>query len=223
MADLLVTGTDTTVGKTLVAAALLLELRSRGIAAVGFKPVESGLDEDEGAPADSELLARASGVDEPAARPLLRLGEPLAPAVAAERAGRELEPAAVHARVDALRVAGYRVVVEGAGGLMVPLAWGFTALDLAAEAGLSVVIVARAGLGTLNHVVLTAEALHAREVPIAGVVLNGRRDPPDLAERTNPAALARLLPGVRVVVTPRLEAAGLEAAVRLQPLLAGLL
>ena len=221
MADLLVTGTDTAVGKTLIAAALLLELRARGVRAVGFKPVESGVDPAE--PADSDLLGRASGIDEPLARPLLRLAEPLAPAVAADRAGQALEPADVHARVDALRVAGYRVVVEGAGGLRVPLAWGYTALDLAAEAGLSALIVARTGLGTLNHVVLTAEALSARNVPLLGVILNGRGDPPDLAEQTNPAALARLLPGVHVLVTPRLAAGGLEGAALLRPVLASVL
>jgi dethiobiotin synthetase len=219
--DLLVTGTDTAVGKTVVACALLLALRARGVKAVGFKPAETGL--DPGEPADSELLARASGFDEPLARPLLRLAEPLAPAVAADRGGVALEPKAVRERVSALRAAGYRLVVEGAGGLQVPLAWGFTALDLAADEGLTAVIVARAGLGTLNHVVLTADALRARGVPLAGVVLNGRADPPDLAEQTNPGALARLMPGVRVFVTARTAAGGLDSARVLQPLLEGLL
>ena len=221
MADLLVTGTDTGVGKTVVAAALLLGLRARGLKAVGFKPAETGI--SPGEMADSELLAQASGVDEPLARPLLRLAEPLAPAVAADRAGVALEADAVRGRVRALRAAGYRLLVEGAGGLMVPLAWGFTALDLAADVGLAAVIVARPGLGTLNHVVLTAQALSARGVPLAGVVLNGRADPPDLAEQTNPDALPRLLPGVRVVVTPRTAARGLESARQLQRLLEGLL
>jgi dethiobiotin synthetase len=217
VADLLVTGTDTGVGKTVVAAALLLGLRARGVKAVGFKPAESGIEAGEAA--DSELLARASGLDEPLARPLLRLAEPLAPAVAADRAGLALDAEAVRARVAALREAGYRLVVEGAGGLAVPLAWGFTALDLAAAAGLSAIVVARAGLGTLNHVCLTAEALRARGVPLAGVVLNGRGDPPDLAEQTNPDVLSRLLPGVRVVVTPRTTGGALESARLLQPLL----
>jgi len=219
--DLLVTGTDTGVGKTVVTAALLLGLRARGVKAVGFKPAETGM--APGETADSELLAQASGVDEPLARPLLRLAEPLAPAIAADRAGVALAAESVRDRVAALRAAGYRLLVEGAGGVMVPLAWGFTALDLAADVGLTAVIVARVGLGTLNHVVLTAEALRARGVPLAGVVLNGRGDPPDLAEQTNPDALPRLLPGVRVLVTPRTAARGLESARQLQPLLEGLL
>jgi dethiobiotin synthetase len=189
------------VGKTVVAAALVLALRERGVRAVGFKPVESGIGSDE--PADSEILAAASGVESPLLGPLLRLPEPLAPAVAAERAGLAFDPAAAVSRIEALRAAGYSLVVEGAGGLLVPLAWGFTALDLAVRCGLGAVVVARAGLGTLNHIALTLEALARRNVTVSAVVLNGRGDPPDLAEATNPAALARLFPELRVVVLPR--------------------
>lgn len=201
MPDLLVTGTDTGVGKTVVAAALVLSLRERGVRAVGFKPAETGI--ASGEPADSEVLAAASGVDEPLAAPLLRAAEPLAPAVAADRAGESLDPAGLEERVRSLRTRGYTVVVEGAGGLLVPLAWDYTALDLAARAGLAAVVVARAGLGTLNHVALTVAALRGRDVAVRGVVLNGRGERPDLAESTNPAALARLLPDVRIVVVPR--------------------
>jgi dethiobiotin synthetase len=208
--DLLVTGTDTGVGKTVIAAALILALRERGVRAVGFKPVETGM--TAGEPADSEILAEASGIDEPLARPLLRLGEPLAPAVAAERAGTTLDPAQVRERFEALREAGYSVVLEGAGGLLTPLAWGFTVLDLAAALAVPTVIVARAGLGTLNHTLLTAGALHERNVPVRAIVLNSRGDPPDLAEETNPAALERLLPGLSIVVAPHVAAGGLEAA-----------
>jgi dethiobiotin synthetase len=201
MADLVVTGTDTGVGKTVVAAAIILGLRQMGIRAVGFKPVESGLAPE--TPADSEVLAVASSVDLPLARPLLRLAEPLAPAVAAERAGLALDPQAVEERIAALRAAGHFLVVEGAGGVCVPLAWGYTILDLAARLGLQAVVVSRAGLGALNHVVLTVEALKRRDIPVRGVVLNARGEPPDLAEATNPAALERLLPGLNVVTVPR--------------------
>ena len=203
--DFLVTGTDTGVGKTVVAAALILALREAGVRALGFKPVESGL--GEGEPADSEVLRAASGVDEPLARPLLRLPEPLAPAVAAERAGEALDPGAVEERVRALRACADGVVVEGAGGLLVPLAWGYTALDLAERMGLLAVVVARTGLGTINHTLLTVEALRRRRVGVHAVVLNGRGAPPDLAESTNPDALERLLPGVPLVVLSREAAA----------------
>jgi dethiobiotin synthetase len=200
-ADLLVTGTDTGVGKTVVAAALIFALRQKGVKAVGFKPVETGL--VPGVPADSEVLAVASSTDLALARPLKQLPEPLAPAVAAERTGTALDPWAVEDRVRGLRAAGHRVLVEGAGGLLVPLAWGFSAADLALRLGLSAVVVARAGLGTLNHVLLTVEALQRRNVAVRGIVLNGRNEPPDLAESTNPGVLERLLPGFPIVVVPR--------------------
>lgn len=201
MPDLLVTGTDTGVGKTVVAAALLTALRARGVRAVGFKPAETGLEPGEAA--DSEILAEASGCKEPLARPLLRLSEPLAPAVAADRAGVSLGPAEIERRIGELRAAGYTLVVEGAGGLLVPLAWEYTALDLADRAGLEAIIVARTGLGTLNHILMTLQVLRSRSVPVRGIVLNGLSAPPDLAESTNPAALARLAPGVPIVVLPR--------------------
>lgn len=221
MADLLVTGTDTGVGKTVVAAGLLLALRAKGRRAVGFKPVETGV--TAGEDADSALLRRASGEDEPLARPLLSLEEALAPAVAAARAGASVDPAAIEARIRALRERHDAVVVEGAGGVAVPLAWGYTVLDLAQHLGLPAVVVARAGLGTLNHVWLTVEALSVRRIPVAAVVLNGMSSSPDLAEATNPGSLERLLPRVRRLVLPRQDAAGpWDVATRLSPLLADL-
>ena len=207
-----VTGTDTGVGKTVVAAALVMVLRQQGVRAIGFKPAETGL--DPGDVADSMVLAEASGEDTPLASPILRLPEPLAPAVAADRAGTQLNPQAIEDRIRALRGAGYTVVVEGAGGLLVPLAWGYTVLDLAARTGLEAVVVGRAGLGTLNHLALTVEILRARGVAIRGIVLNGRNQPPDLAEATNPAALARLLPGIPVAVIPHHAAVGAIQAAR---------
>ena len=222
MADLLVTGTDTGVGKTVVAAALIFALRERGIAAVGFKPVETGV--GDGDVPDSVVLASASGVDAPLARPLMQLAEALAPAVAAERAGLSLDVKALERRLPSLYAAGFTVVVEGAGGLLVPLAWGYTALDLAARCGLQAVVVARAGLGTLNHCALTVEALQTRGVAVRGVILNGPSEPPDLAESTNPAALAHLFPGVPVTVLPRHPTREpLEAARRSVPFVSALL
>jgi dethiobiotin synthetase len=214
--DLLVTGTDTEVGKTVIATALLVALRQQGVRAVGFKPVESG----SSTPADSEVLAKAAGVDEQLALPLLRLAEPLTPALAAERAGLHLDPAEVDDRVRRLRAAGYTLVVEGAGGLLAPLAWGFDSRDLAKRLGLEALIVARAGLGTLNHVCLTVEALRRADVPIRGVVLNRRGEVPDLAEQTNPEVLARLLPGLPIVVIAEQPGLGpFQAAERIAPLL----
>ena len=210
MRDLLVTGTDTGVGKTMIAAAIVTALRARGVRALGFKPAETGI--DSGYPPDSEVLALASGEQNALARPLLQLPEALAPAVAAERAGVTLDPDAIEARIRRLREDGYAVVVEGAGGVMVPLSWGYTVLDLAQACDLDAVVVARAGLGTLNHVAMTVMILRSREIPIRGIVLNGRGTPPDLAEATNPAVLNRMLQGLRIVEVPHDSQAPIEAA-----------
>lgn len=219
MRDLLVTGTDTGVGKTVIAAALVKALRSRGVRALGFKPAETGV--QAGEPSDSELLARASGEHNQLAQPILRLSEALAPAVAAERAGVTLDPDDIEARIVQLRRDGYTVVVEGAGGVMVPLIWGYDVLDLANACDLDAVVVARAGLGTLNHVALTVMMLRAREVPIRGIVLNGRGPSPDLAESTNPAALSRLIPGIRIIEVPHV--AGTEPVTAAASILSRLL
>jgi dethiobiotin synthetase len=210
--DLLVTGTDTAVGKTVIAAAAILALRERGVRAVGFKPAETGVDPSERS--DSEVLAEASGLAEPNAAPLVRLAEPLTPALAAERAGVALDRRAIGDRLRTLWEARYTVIVEGAGGARAPLAWSYDSLDLAAEHLLDVLVVARAGLGTLNHVLLTVDAIERRGLTLAGVVLNGAADPPDLAERTNPDVLARLRPDLRVLSLPRVPGADAIGAAR---------
>jgi dethiobiotin synthetase len=210
--DLLVTGTDTGVGKTIVAAALVTALRMRGVRAIGFKPAETGIDGV--TDTDSDLLVRASGEQVALASPLLKLREPLAPAVAAERAGVVLNPEEIESRIMQLRKAGYSLVIEGAGGVMVPLTWvrlkpdttiSYSVLDLAEKCDLDAVIVGRAGLGTLNHITMTVLMLQSRHILVRGIVLNGRAASPDLAESTNPEALARLVPGLRIVEVPHLD------------------
>jgi dethiobiotin synthetase len=199
--DLLVTGTDTGVGKTMIAAALVTALRARGVRTIGFKPAETGIGSEQSS--DSDVLALASGEQNVLARPLLRLPEALAPAVAADRAGVILDPDDIEARIRQLRSDGYTVVVEGAGGVMVPLSWGYTVLDLAQACDLDAVVVARAGLGTLNHVAMTVMMLRSHQIPIRGIVLNGRGAAPDLAESTNAESLSRMLHGVRIVEVPQ--------------------
>jgi len=222
--DLLVTGTDTGIGKTVVSAALIKALRAYGVSALGFKPVETGV--VAGELADSDELARASGEKHALASPLLQLPEALAPAVAAARAGMDVNPAEIEARITSLRAAGHTLIIEGAGGVMVPLSWAqkhalgsdprtvrgsdpsdgdgafFTVLDLAERCSLEAIVVGRAGLGTLNHVALTVAMLNTRGIPVRAVVLNGRRSPDDLAELTNPSTLARMLPGLPIVEIP---------------------
>ena len=200
MSDLLVAGTDTSVGKTVIAAALVRALRERGVHAIGFKPVQSGC--EDGVPTDADLLADASNEREPLAAPLLSLREPLAPAIAAERSGKTVSSQAIEQRVAALRAAGRTLVIEGAGGVLVPLVWGYTVLDLAAQFSLESVIVGRAGLGTLNHIAMTASLLRSRNIPVRAIILNGKHDPPDLAESTNPSALARMVSQVAIIEVP---------------------
>jgi adenosylmethionine---8-amino-7-oxononanoate aminotransferase len=224
---ILVTGTDTGVGKTLVAAALARALRRRGIDAGVMKPAATGVPPDD----DADLLRAAAGSDDPPALVSpLRFREPLAPAVAADREGRTPDPAAIRAAFEVLAARHDVVVVEGVGGLLVPVAWGYTVADMARDLGLPLLVVARAGLGTLNHAALTVEAARARGLPVLGVVLNRTEAAaPGPAEETNPAALERLC-GVRVLGTfPRIPggrerdpdalADALEAGLDLAPLL----
>ncbi len=191
---LLVTGTDTGVGKTVVAAAVCAAVRARGAAVRGFKPIESGTAESEGVPSDAELLAAACGMGGWADANVVALQEPLAPVVAARRAGVELDLAAMTARMESLRTQG-ALVVEGVGGALVEVVPGVTVADLAVRWDLAVLVVAGNRLGVLNHTLLTVEALIGRGVVVAGVVLNTLQPgEPTVAERTNAAELDRLLP-----------------------------
>ena len=181
----LVTGTGTEVGKTIATAALAAALTARGSDVDVVKPVQTGL--LPGEPGDADVVTTLSGV---AAQEWHRLRDPLAPDVAARREGETLPPVAAHAK----RVAGSEsgvVLVEGAGGLLVRLDQrGGTLADLGTALrylGVStgVVVVASAGLGTLNSVALTAEALAARSLPLLGVVVGDWPAERGLAERTN--------------------------------------
>ena len=203
---LLVAGTDTGVGKTSVAAGLARLLRDRGVDVGVMKPAATGVPPD----GDADLLRAAAGCDDPLdlVSPL-RLRDPLAPAAAAEREGSSPDPASLLRAFAALAARRRFVVVEGVGGLLVPVAWNWTLADMAREFALPVLLVARAGLGTLNHVALTLEAARARELRVLGVVLvREHGGPPGLAEETNPASLRRLGCGPLLRTLERLPADG---------------
>lgn len=192
-----ITGTDTGVGKTYVGCRLARALRAEGVDVRAVKPLESGCAPGvPGANEDGARLARASGQPRPTAA-LVRLIAPLAPPLAAEREGRELD---FDALVDVTRFAleGADVaLVEGAGGLLAPLTWERNALHLAEELGAACLVVAADRLGTLNHALLTVGALHAAGVACLGVVMSAPdRDGADLSTGTNAAALRRALAGV---------------------------
>lgn len=196
--DFAVVGTGTGVGKTVVTAGLVGALREADVDACGVKPAQTGYPPDD----DAGFVADACGSD--AASACLRRLEPaLAPAVAAEQAGESLEYGAIRQDcAQAVRTADVGVV-EGIGGLRVPLADGHEVVDLVVDLDLPAVVVARAGLGTLNHSALTVEALRRRDVEVTGVVLNGHTRE-TLAERTNPDVLAEMT-GCRVETLPSLD------------------
>jgi dethiobiotin synthetase len=173
-----------------VAAALAAALRVDGVDVAAFKPAVTGVDEPEpGVPPDHELLAAASGrpVDEVAPH---RFGPAVSPHLAAQLAGTALEPAALLAAARALRAD--VVVVEGVGGLLVPLTLGYTIRDFAVDLGWPVIIAARPGLGTINHSLLTIEAARAAGLDVRAVVLTPWPADPGVLERSNVEAIARL-------------------------------
>ncbi|MEA2278981.1 MAG: dethiobiotin synthetase [Solirubrobacteraceae bacterium] len=199
MRGVFVTGTDTGVGKTVLAAALAAALRAAGVDVAAFKPAVTGLEEPEpGRPADHELLAAAAGRPPDEVAPY-RFGPPVSPHLAAELAGTTLDPAALVAAARALRAD--VVVAEGVGGLLVPLTLGFTVRDLAVELGWPVVVAARPGLGTISHSLLTVEAARAAGLDVRAVVLTPWPDEPSVMQRSNREAIERL-GGVEVATLP---------------------
>jgi dethiobiotin synthetase len=188
----LVTGTDTDVGKTIVTAAVAAAAQSSGLRVAVIKPGQTGI--ATGAPTDIEVVTRLAAPD--TTRVLAEYPEPMAPLAAATVA--QLPPLELYTVVDAIRAEADKhdlVLVEGAGGLLVPMgvrpsgeAW--TLADLAIALGVKTIVVARAGLGTLNHTALTLEALSRRGVP-AGVVIGAWPPDPELVHWAN---LSELLP-----------------------------
>jgi dethiobiotin synthetase len=197
-----VTGTDTGVGKTVIAVAMVALLRRRGLRVAAMKPVETGV--APGAVTDAaRLRAAAGGGDRPSDVGPVTYAEPLAPLVAAARAGRQVDLEALDAAFARLSAERDAIVVEGAGGLLVPLTEGVSYAELFARWHLGVVVVAANRLGAINHVLLTVHAARAAELRVRGVVLNAcTATAPDAAAQTNAAALAQLLPGVPVLSCP---------------------
>lgn len=217
-----VTGTDTGVGKTVVAAAILAALRAGGQRVAAFKPVVTGLDDPPppGWPSDHELLAAAAGEPDPMSVSPLTFGRPVSPHLAAELAGTAIEPAALVAGARRAAEKADALVVEGVGGTLVPLTPTFSVRDLAVELGLPVVVAARPGLGTINHTLLTLEALRSAGLSVVGVVMTPWPEEPCAVERSNRDTVARL-GGVEVATVSTLsspEPAELAAAGRALPL-----
>jgi len=186
MRGLLITGTDTGVGKSIVTASLAAAMRAAGEQVRAHKPVVTGLEEgppDGPWPADHELLALAAGMSPGDVSPLL-YGPAVSPHLAAEMAGEEIDPPRVIAAARAAGATG-TVLVEGVGGLLVPFTASFSVLDLACALGLPVVIVARTGLGTINHTLLSLHAARRAGLEVAAVVMTPWPDQPTEMELSN--------------------------------------
>lgn len=200
-----VTGTDTGVGKTVVAAAIAAALRAGGERVAAFKPVVTGTDEppDPDWPPDHVLLAASAGCAPESVTPVT-FGPAVSPHLAAELVGRPLDPARLRAAFAAAAAGAEVVVAEGVGGLLVPLADGWLVRDFARETGLPLVVAARPGLGTINHTLLTLAAARAAGLRVAGVVLGPWPEAPSTMEADNRATIERL-GDVETATLPRLR------------------
>ncbi len=188
-AGFFVTGTDTGVGKTLVTAALVAALRQEGFQPGVMKPFETG-----GIRAgDAQLLKRAAAVRDPLEMiSPYRFAKPLSPLAASLEVGRSIRPARVLAAFKTLAGRHPLMLVEGIGGILVPLTYRFSVLDLAARFGLPLLIVSRAGLGTVNQTLLTLQAARRGRLKVAAVLLNDTAGVPDPSLASNRALIRRL-------------------------------
>lgn len=197
-----ITGTDTGVGKTYIAEKIASALTIKGVDVGVMKPAETGCRVRSGKlmPADTLRLKAAAHCDD--SLDLLnpyRFRKPLAPFVAARLEGKKINPPKIINVFQTLAQKHEFMIVEGAGGIMVPLTRCYTFCDLAFEIGLPVVIVARPGLGTINHTLLTISALRESGIPIAGVIINyAEAQRNSAAEMTNPGVISALS-GVKIL------------------------
>jgi dethiobiotin synthetase len=198
-----VTGTDTAVGKTFISTVLLKLMRQRGLRVAAMKPVETGVSPSS-PDSDAMRLREAAGnvdsIDD--VRPL-RLSEPLAPWVATARGGTSVDLGALDASYRRLCEGRDAILVEGAGGLLVPLTRDVAYDTLFVQWELDVIVVAGNRLGVINHTLLTVRAAHDAGLRVRGVVLNTLSpEPPGIAESTNLETLAELLGPVPVLSFP---------------------
>jgi dethiobiotin synthetase len=214
---LFVTGTDTGVGKSVVAAAICAGLAGRGLRVAAFKPVVTGLDDPPGDwPHDHELLASVTG-QEPSAVAPWQFGPPASPHLAAELAGTVLEPPELLAAARRAGAWADALVCEGVGGLMVPITPGYLVRDLAVDLRMPVVVAARPGLGTINHTLLTLEASRAAGLQPVAVVMTPWPSDPSGLEHSNRETVAQL-GGVPVAGLPECTPQSLAEAAASLPL-----
>ena len=183
-AGIFVTGTDTGVGKTLASLALIAAFRKTGLKVGAMKPIETGVGED--GPLDAIALRDAAGSTDPLATICpQQFGLPAAPNAAADAEDRQVDLAAIDAAYETLAKGRDLMVVEGAGGLLVPIRDDWTMAELARRLDLPLLVVARARLGTINHTALTLEVAASKELPVLGVIISHEGDPISAADASN--------------------------------------
>jgi dethiobiotin synthetase len=216
-----ITGTDTGVGKTVIAAALIQAIGFWGIKVCGMKPIETGCLKSESRvrssefrakdmvliPSDGMFLKKMAGMDDSIdlITPI-RLENPLAPFPASEIEGIPVDIEKIKKAYAELSKKYEVVVVEGIGGLLVPIKRAYFVLDLARDFGLPIIIVSRPGLGTINHTMLTVNYAIKEGLTVAGIIINYSLPPEGtLAEKTNPEVIKQISPVPIIGVFPYLE------------------
>jgi dethiobiotin synthetase len=188
------TGTDTGVGKTLITGALAKALAGTGQRVGVMKPLESGCRRHGGRliPEDALFLKKMSGSEDDLSLICpYAFARPLAPGIAAQKENSAIDLERVAAAFDRIASRGDLVLVEGAGGLMVPVDEQHLTADLVRLLGLPLIIIARTALGTINHSLLTVKQARAEGLEVRGIILNKTSPEPDEAEETNPAAIQK--------------------------------
>jgi len=223
---LFITGTDTGVGKTVVAAAIARHMSLKSFSVAVLKPVTSGAVEKGGSlvSEDAELLRWASGCEAPVnlTSPYV-LRDAIAPSEAARHEGREISFEPIREAYEQLAASHDLVIVEGAGGLLVPLAQDLLVADLPVRLGLPLLIVARPDLGTVNHTLMTCECALARHIRVMGIIINNQAGSPGAAEEYAPRLISELAAVPLLGVLPRIEASDdRDLIAKLAPAIAGI-
>jgi dethiobiotin synthetase len=205
MKGFFVTGTDTDVGKTIISSGLAAVLKEKKVDVGVFKPLLSGIAREDPA-SDTSLLKQMSqtSLSYEEITPF-EFKEPLAPYLAGKLEGRIVRMEEVLSHWEKIREKHEFFIVEGAGGISVPLGEGFLVSDLIKALQLPIVIVARPNLGTFNHIFLTVQYAKSLGLSIAGIVINGINDHPDLAEKTNPELIEEFCSVPILGITPKLK------------------
>ncbi|MBN1621225.1 MAG: dethiobiotin synthase [Endomicrobiales bacterium] len=178
-----VTATDTEVGKTYISCSIARALKKRGVSVGVMKPIASGSRDD------AFKLKKSSRIKEPIERinPVFLI-YPLAPLVSARLSCQKINFSKINRSFKYFKKKYRFNIVEGIGGLMVPIKKGYMVIDMIKDFSLPVVVVSRPNLGTINHTILTVEALRRKRIRVLGIILNGKRRP-GLAEKTNPGII----------------------------------